>query len=121
IADALQMLRRAKTVFESRGYEVQTIRIATQPFPEYTKGLTPQQTIAFFKDLDALAEKEKFAPGIGPAMLNADDPEPQPDLLADILVSTKHIRSSIVIAEEDGNRWRAIGADAPAMKKLETS
>ena len=33
IADALQMLRRAKTIFESRGYEVQTIRIATQPFP----------------------------------------------------------------------------------------
>ena len=110
IADALQMLRRAKTVFESRGYEVQTIRIATQPFPEYTKGLTPQQTVAFFKDLDALAEKEKFAPGIGPAMLNADDPESQADLLADILANTKHIRGSIVIAGEDGVHWRAIGA-----------
>ena len=121
IADALQMLRRAKTVFESRGYEVQTIRIATQPFPEYTKGLTPQQTIAFFKDLDALDEKEKFAPGIGPAMLNADDPESQADLLADILANTKHIRGSIVIAGEDGVRWRAIGAAARAIKKLEDS
>ncbi len=114
IADALQMLRRAKTIFESRGYEVQTIRIATQPFSEYTKGLTPQQTIAFFKNLDALAEKEKFAPGIGPAMLNADDPESQADLLADILANTKHIRGSIVIAGEDGVRWRAIGATARA-------
>ncbi|HWT88855.1 MAG TPA: DUF711 family protein [Candidatus Angelobacter sp.] len=121
IADALQMLRRAKTIFESRGYEVQTIRIATQPFPEYTKGLTPQQTIVFFKDLDALAEKEKFAPGIGPAMLNADDPESQADLLADILANTKHIRGSIVIAGEDGVRWRAIGAAARAIKKLEDS
>src|SRR5882724_58865 len=121
IADALQMLRRAKTVFESRGYEVETIRIATQPFPEYTKGLTPSQTIAFFKDLDALAEKEKFAPGIGPAMLNADDPESQADLLADIIANTKHIRGSIVIAGEDGVRWRAIGAAARAIKKLEDS
>jgi uncharacterized protein (UPF0210 family) len=121
IADALQMLRRAKTTFESRGYEVQTIRIATQPFPEYTKGLTPQQSIAFFKDLDALAEKEKFAPGIGPAMLNPDDPESQADLLADILANTKHIRGSIVIAGEDGVRWRAIGAAARAIKKLEDS
>jgi uncharacterized protein (UPF0210 family) len=119
IADALQMLRRAKTVFESRGYEVQTIRIATQPFPEYTKGLTPQQTISFFKEIDALAEKEKFAPGIGPAMLNADDPESQADLLADILANTNHIRGSIVIAGEDGVRWRAIGATARAIKKLE--
>jgi uncharacterized protein len=121
IADALQMLRRAKTIFESRGYEVETIRIATQPFPEYTKGLTPQQTVAFFKDLDALAEKEKFAPGIGPAMLGADDPESQADLLADILASTKHIRGSIVIAGVDGVRWRAIGAAARAIKKLEDS
>src|SRR5713226_7537992 len=40
VADALKMLRRAQTTFESRGYQVQTIRIATQPFPEYTKGLT---------------------------------------------------------------------------------
>jgi len=119
IADALQMLRRAKTIFESRGYEVQTIRIATQHFPEYTKGLTPQQAIAFFKDLDALAEKEKFAPGIGPAMLNAGDPDSQADLLADILANTKHIRGSIVIAGEDGVRWRAIGAAARAIKKLE--
>ncbi|HLK04570.1 MAG TPA: DUF711 family protein [Candidatus Acidoferrum sp.] len=121
IADALQMLRRAKTIFESRGYEVETIRIATQPFPEYTKGLTPQQAIAFFKDLDALAEKEKFAPGIGPAMLNADDPDSQADLLADILANTKHVRGSIVIAGDDGVRWRAIGAAARAIKKLEDS
>src|SRR5262249_25066346 len=77
IADALQMLRRAKTIFESRGYQVETIRIATQPFPEYTKGLSGQQTIAFFKELDALAEKENFAPGIGPAMFDADAPESQ--------------------------------------------
>ena len=36
VADALKMLRRAQVTFESRGYQVQTIRIATQPFPEYT-------------------------------------------------------------------------------------
>ena len=38
IADAVKMLKYARTVYESRGYEVTTIRIATQPFPEYTQG-----------------------------------------------------------------------------------
>src|ERR1700680_716494 len=52
IADTLKMLKYARTVFESRGYEVQTIRITTQPFPEYTKGLSNDQIIAFFKDYD---------------------------------------------------------------------
>jgi hypothetical protein len=55
IADAMTMLKRARTIFETRGYEVETIRISTQPFAEYTKGLTPEQALAFFKDYDALA------------------------------------------------------------------
>jgi len=119
VADTLQMLRRAKTTFESRGYEVETLRIATQPFPEYTKGMSTQQAVAFFQKYDELAEKEKFAAGIGPAMLNADDPESQADLLAKILAVTKHLRGSIVIAGDDGVRWKAIGAAARAIKKLE--
>src|SRR2546430_15433494 len=38
VADALKMLRRAQTVFESRGYQVQTIRIATQRSEERRVG-----------------------------------------------------------------------------------
>ena len=119
VAETLQMLRRARTIFESRGFEVETIRIATQPFPEYTRGMTTQQAIAFFTAYDALADKEKFAAGIGPAMLNDNDSEAQADLLANILAATKHIRGSIVVAGEDGVRWKAVGAAARAIKKLE--
>jgi uncharacterized protein (UPF0210 family) len=119
VSETMQMLRRAKTVFESRGYEVETLRIATQPFPEYTKGMTAQQAVAFFEQYDKLAEKENFAAGIGPAMLDRNGSEEQADLLAAILASTKHIRGSIVIAGEDGVRWKAIGAAARAIKKLE--
>src|SRR5438445_799022 len=121
IADALKMLKRAQTTFESRGYQVQTIRIATQPFPEYTKGLTNEQAVAFFKQLDALAEQQKFAMSIGPAMLNANDSAAQADLLAEILSNTKKLNGTVVVAGEDGVRWSAIGAAARVMKKLEES
>jgi uncharacterized protein len=119
VADALKMLRRAQTVFESRGYQVQTIRIATQPFPEYTKGLTTEQAIAFFKQYDELAAKEKFAASIGPAMLNASDSDSQANLLAEILSNTKTLNASLVVAGEEGVRWGAVGAAARVMKKLE--
>ncbi len=119
VADALKMLRRAQTTFESRGYQVQTIRIATQPFPEYTKGLTKEQTIAFFKEYDALAVKEKFAASIGPAMLNADDSAAQGELLGEILFNTKSLNATLVVAGEEGVRWNAVGAAARVMKKLE--
>jgi uncharacterized protein (UPF0210 family) len=119
IADTLKTLRYAKTVFESRGYEVQTIRISTQPFPQYTQGLTIAQAVAFFKGYDTLAAKEGFAASIGPAMLNAEDAEAQADLLAEILRNTKVLNGSVVVAGEDGVRWGAVGAAARVMKKLE--
>jgi uncharacterized protein len=121
VADTLKMLKRAQTVFESRGFQVQTIRIATQPFPEYTKGLTTEQAVAFFKDYDALAVKEKFAASIGPAMLNAGDSDAQADLLAEILNNTKTLNATVVVAGEDGVRWKAVGAAARVIKKLEAT
>ena len=121
VADALKMLKRAQTVYESRGYEVETIRISTQPFPEYTKGLTTDQAVAFFKQYDALAAKEKFDAAIGPAMLNAGDSDGQADLAAEILSNTKTLNASLVVAGEDGVHWAAVGAAARVMKKLENS
>jgi uncharacterized protein len=119
IQDAVKMLKYARTVFESRGFEVQTIRIATQPFPQYTKGLSVNEAVAFFRNYDAVAAQEKFAPSIGPAMLNADDPESQAELLAEVLKNTKTLNASLVVAGDDGVRWRAVGAAARVMKKLE--
>jgi uncharacterized protein len=119
VADALKALKYARTVFESRDFEVETIRIATQPFPEYTKGLSTEQAVAFFKEYDALAAKEKFAASIGPAMLNAEDSATQADLLAEILKNTKSINASLVVAGDDGVRWASVRAAARVIKKLQ--
>src|SRR5258708_28809895 len=117
VADAMTMLKRARTIFESRDYEVETIRISTQPFAEYTKGLTSEQALAFFKNYDALATQDKFAASIGPAMFHGDDPESQADLLVDVLKNTKSINASLVVADENGVRWPSVGAAAPALPK----
>src|SRR5579859_3114311 len=85
VTEALKMLRAAKDAFTKAGYEVETLRITTQPFPEYIKGLTPEQALEFFHAYDKLAAKEGFTPDIGPAMSkDADDPK-QAELLARIL------------------------------------
>ena len=67
ISETVQFLKLAKTTCESRGFTVQTLRIATQPFPEYTKGLSQDQAIQFFKNLDGLAQQEHIVLAIGPA------------------------------------------------------
>jgi hypothetical protein len=119
ISDAVKMLKRARTILESRGYPVETIRIATQPFPEYIQGLSKEQALAFFRNYDALATQEGFAASIGPAMPNTGDSAAQADLLAEILKNTKGLNASLVVAGDDGVRWPAVGAAARVMKELE--
>ena len=117
IQDTLTMLRKAKSAFEKGGYEVQTIRITTQPFPQYTRGITKAEALEFFKGLDALSKKESFLGNVGPAMLNDQD-DSAVDLLADILVSTD-LNTSLVIAGDDGIHRNAIRAAAKTIKYVE--
>ena len=54
VQDALPFLRRAKDTFEKAGYQVQTIRITTQPFVQYSGGRSTKENLAFFKSLDII-------------------------------------------------------------------
>ena len=121
IQDTLKFLHQARTAFEKSGYEVETIRITTQPFPEYTRGMTDEQVLTFFRDYDALAVKEAFDAAIGPAMMSdADDPH-QAELLSKIIASSKTLEGSVFIAGEDGIHWKSIHAAAEVIKYLEAN
>ena len=119
IADTLAMLRNAKSRFELAGYEVQTIRITTQPFPEYTQGMSKQEILAFFHDFDTLAKQENILIGIGPALMSEKDDPAEAQLLAEILSLTTSMRGTIVVAGDDGIHWKAVHAAAEVMKYLE--
>jgi uncharacterized protein (UPF0210 family) len=121
IQEALNFLRQAKTAFEKSGYEVQTIRITTQPFPEYTRDLSEAETLAFFREYDALAVKEGFDASIGPAMMNDTDSPREAELLAKILAGAQALEGSIFIGGEDGIHWKSIRAAAAVMKYLEAN
>ena len=119
VADALTMLRKAKARYELAGYEVQTIRITTQPFTEYTKGMSKQDILAFFHDFDNIAKKENILIGIGPALMTEKDDPEQAQLLAEILTLAGSMRGTVVVAGDDGIHWKAVHAAAEVMKYLE--
>ena len=121
IQDTLKFLHQAKTAFEKSGYEVETIRITTQPFPEYTRGMTDDQVLAFFHDYDALAVKEGFDAAIGPAMMSDTDDPHEAELLAKIIANSKTLEGSAFIAGEDGIHWKSIHAAAGVIKYLEAN
>jgi uncharacterized protein (UPF0210 family) len=116
IGDALKMLRATKAAIERGGYEVQSIRIVTQPFPEYTRGLSRKDALGFLRALDALAVRESFDPNIGPAMVRDADDRAAMELLSEVLCTSKALNASAIIAGEDGIHWQTVRAAADLVK-----
>src|ERR1700745_2025793 len=68
LADTVQKLSIAKKKFEQSGWVVETIRVTTQPFPEYVRGLPRAKALELLLELDNLAAG-KYEFNIGPAMM----------------------------------------------------
>jgi uncharacterized protein (UPF0210 family) len=118
IGAALSVLRAVKEEFDKRGYEVETIRIVTQPLPELVNGQSETQALAYLKKLDDLGSKEGFIPGVGPAMMrDADDPRNM-RLLEKALSTLPNLQASANIADDDGIHWKVIRESAALVHYL---
>ena len=116
IEDALLLLRQARTAYQAAGYTVQTIRIVTQPFPEYTKGLSHDQALAFLQALDTIAAREAVLLNVGPAMMRDSDDPSNVDLLAEALATSRSTNGSLIMAGDEGIHWNAVRAAARLVK-----
>jgi uncharacterized protein len=120
VQEAVLVLRRAQAEFERAGFEVQSIRITTQAFPEYVQNLSREDALTFFHQYDQLARREHFSASIGPAMRSAKDGVQYAELLGEILRTTD-LEGSIVAAGEDGIHWDAVRAAAKLIKDVSTT
>jgi hypothetical protein len=119
LREAAAMLRGARASFQKDGWQVETVRVATQPFPEYTRELTRAQALAFLKQLGALAEKEEFMLAIGPAMSRDDDDPGQLELLGELLSGPRRtLNATALVAGDDGVHWKVVRAAARLVKRV---
>jgi uncharacterized protein len=108
IADTLGVLRAAKAEFVTQGYEVETLRIVTQPLGQLVNGQSEADALAFLKSLDDLSSKEGFIPNVGPAMLrDSDDPKTM-RVLGQALSTLPNLEANTIIAGDDGIHWKVI-------------
>src|SRR5260370_27686435 len=91
IKQALTTLHEAQRAYEQRGYEVETIRITTQPFADIVRGLGDQRVTSLFHSLNALAKREGFIASVGPAMMTEPDPPELADQLARVLAENEQL------------------------------
>jgi uncharacterized protein len=118
IAEALAVLRSAKSALERQGYEVQTLRIVTQPLGELVAGQADDDALVFLKTLNDLGSREAFIPNVGPAMLRDADDAHVMRLLERALAQLPNLMGNAIIAGEDGIHWRVIHESAALIRYL---
>lgn len=116
IAETLTVLRKAKSQFEAAGYQVESVRITTQPLGELVKGASEEEALAFLARLDAMSKKEDFIPNVGPAMMHDTDDPATMHLLELALAKLPNIEASSIIADETGIHWKTIDRTAELVK-----
>lgn len=116
IGDALAVLRKVKAGFNAEGYEVETLRLTTQPLGELVGGMPEDDALAMLKRLDDLSVKEDFVPNVGPAMLHDGDDQKTMHLLERALSTLPNIEASTIIADDAGFHWKTIHRTAELVR-----
>ena len=102
IESAIEFLQKARKKYEDQGYEIQTVRIATQPFSQYLNGKSRVDAIADLKRIDDLLSSKNVILSIGPVITtDRRDPEFAP-WAAQLIKETKNISFSLTVASERG-------------------
>jgi uncharacterized protein (UPF0210 family) len=118
VEDTVKFLSSAREAYRAAGFEVETIRVVTQPFPKWTAGMKREDALALVGKYAELGARLGFTPNIGTAMVGDGDDAGAVDLLADILSTGIKTNASLIVAGEDGIHWRAIREAAKMVKAV---
>jgi uncharacterized protein (UPF0210 family) len=99
LLDAITFLQSAKATYEANGYNVQTLRIATNNFPQYA-GDNPYgpSSIAALKKFDEIVGRNKMIISIGQLMQGDSYPAGIDNWALTLIQSTKNISCSVPIS-----------------------
>jgi uncharacterized protein (UPF0210 family) len=117
IEETVAFLSRVREAVKAAGYDVAGIRISTQPFPEYTRGLSRTDALTLLRSINELAGKLRFAPNVGPAMVKDGDDTSAVDVAIDMLSEPgNRLNANLIVAGDDGIHWNAVRQAARIIK-----
>ena len=119
LQQAAEFLREARSDLQNQGYEVQTLRIATQPLPEYLSEWLSSEGLYVLTEMDDFCEQQDLILSIGP-IINSDHYQPElADWAAELIRKTKHINFTVgITSASDGVQLRAIRAAAETIAAI---
>lgn len=117
VAEAVKFLNAAREEYKASGFEVETVRVVTQPLADYTKGMKHADALALLRKYAELAAKLGFTPNLGAVQLTDDGDRATVDLAIDAFATIK-VNGSMVVAAENGIHWKSIREAARLVKAV---
>lgn len=119
IESAFRFLDPARKDFEDEGYEVQTLRIATQPFARYFPDWSSPAALDAIRAFDRFATERNVMFNIGP-VITGDDYEPGfADWAARVIQETSSTSFTVSVASPSGGiQLNAVRAAAEAIAAI---
>jgi len=116
---AVSFLRHARETLEADGYQVQTLRLATQPMQDYLPEWSSPSSMQGLKVLDRFAEENGVIWSIGPVITGDQFDEKFAWWAGELIQQTKNINFSCRVASpEHGLHVQAIRSAAEAIHAI---
>jgi uncharacterized protein len=119
LEQTVAFLNTVRDAVKAAGYEVGGVRISTQPFPDFTRGLGRDDALAMLRRINDLAGTLRFNGNVGPAMVKDTDDVAPVDLITEILSAPgNRLNANIIVAADDGVHWNAVKQAARIVKAV---
>lgn len=110
LQDAAAFLKKSRGQYEALGYEVQTVRIATQSLAEYLPDWQHSSSQDAIKQLDDFAGEHNVVFNIGPVNSRGQESDEFIGWLAEVITNNERINCSMIVASP------ALGIDHDSIK-----
>lgn len=121
IEAAVALLQRGRQRFGDAGYEVQTVRIATQPFVARLDAAQRHRLLGELRAIDQLLAGTGTIMSLGPVMTDDRHDPALADWAAELVRTTRSISFSVAIVGKDGVQENAAATAAAVMTSLATA
>ena len=117
--EAEAFLIKGKNILAEAGYDLQMMRLSTNPFEEYIAGLNSADAVHFIKELADFTEKRDIFLSIGPLSSDQGLKDDLVDVLCAALTETSVFAGIHIATKEKGIQRDGIYAAARAIKQME--
>lgn len=119
VASAIAFLGRARQAYVAAGYDVQTLRLATQPLAEYAPRWAAAAALDALAELDRVAAEHDLYIGVGPVITGDGADERFPGWAVEVVERTGRIGFSLEVASPElGVHRRTVRLAAETMAAL---